>query len=113
MILGTDSWIFEFLSLSSQAEQERCLQCIEKLLIFIGHNHILQTRHPQEHAKVKVFLFKSILPHIKQIYRHSNVFNGVPETAATFTLNATGENGIPIFADLFKFFTEAVVYDIQ
>lgn len=113
MISRTDLWISEFLSLSSQAEQERCLQCIEKLLNLIGHHYLLKTRHPQEHTNVKVFLFKSILPHIKQIYRHSNVFNGVPETAATFSLNATGENGVPIFADLFKFFTEAVVCDIQ
>lgn len=111
--MGTDSWIVEFLSLSSQAEQEKCLQCIEKLLNIIGHHYLLKTRHPQEHAKVKVFLFKSIFPHIKQIYRHCNVFNGVPETAATFSLNATGEDGIPIFADLFKSFTDADVCDIQ
>lgn len=58
-------------------------------------------------------LYKHILPFVKQTFRQSNVFGGVPDIAATFCIHAIGQHGMATFQDLFTFFTEATCCDIQ
>lgn len=69
--------------------------------------------YPEQHQKVINILYKYILPFVKQIYRQSNVFGGVPDIAATFCIQADNQNGSDNFQDLFKHFTEAPCSDIQ
>lgn len=107
-----ESWLSDYLSLCSQSEQEKCLQFINNILLKISCIE-LQQQYTEPYLKVMQSIFKYILPHVKQIYRQSNVFSNVPEIAATFCLYATGTNGLPHFDDLFKYFTEIPCCDTQ
>lgn len=70
--------------------------------------------YPEQHKKVMSILYKHILPFVKQIYRQSNVFGGVPDIAASFCMHANiGQYGLATFPDLFTFFTESTCCDIQ
>lgn len=109
----TDSWIVDYLSYCSQSEQEKSLQFINKLFVGIGNDIHLKQVYPEQHQKVISILYKYILPLVKQIYRQSNVFGGVPDIAATFCIHANGQSGMVSFQDLFKHFTETACCDIQ
>lgn len=113
IFLSTDSWIVDYLSFSSQSEQEKTLQFINRLFINIEKDMHLKQVYPEQHQKVINILYKYILPFVKQIYRQSNVFGGVPEIAATFCVKANGQHGTATFHDLFKHFTETPCCDIQ
>lgn len=106
-----DSWIVDYLTYCSQQEQERCLQFINKL--FESNASNVHLKQPEQHQKIISILFKHILPFVKQIYRQSNVFGGVPDIAASFCRHANGQQGVPTFQDLFTFFTESTCCDIQ
>lgn len=67
----------------------------------------------EQQQKILQILYKYVLPFVKQIYRQSNVFSGVPDIAATFCIHANRMNGMENFQDLFKYFTEATCCDIQ
>lgn len=109
----SDSWIVDYLSYCSQSEQEKCLQFINKFFVCIGKDIHLKQQYPEQHQKIIQTLYKYILPFVKQIYRQSNVFGGVPDIAATFATHANGQEGLANFQDLFKHFTEATCCDIQ
>lgn len=66
-----------------------------------------------QQQKIIQILYKYVLPFVKQVYRQSNVFSGVPDIAATFCTHANGLNGTANFQDLFKHFTEATCCDMQ
>lgn len=72
-----------------------------------------QRHYPEQYEKVIQILYRHILPFVKQIYRQSNVFGGVPDIAATFCIFAHGQNSLANFHDLFNHFTEATCCDIQ
>lgn len=109
----TDSWIVDYLTYCSQPEQEKCLQFINKLFTSNASNVHLKQLYPEQHQKITNILFKYILPFVKQIYRQSNVFGGVPDICASFCIHANGQHGMPTFQDLFTFFTESTCCDIQ
>lgn len=67
----------------------------------------------EKYIRMTQAVYKYILPHVKNIYRQSNVFSSVPDVAATFCLRANGQNGLPNFDELFKYFTETACTDIQ
>lgn len=73
----------------------------------------LKQLYPEQHQKVIQILYKHILPFVKQIYRQSNVFGGVPDIAATFCTHANGQTNLANFQDLFRHFTDAACCDIQ
>lgn len=108
-----DSWIVDYLTYCAQPEQEKCLQLINKLFTSIATNNHSKQLYPDQHQKIMSILFKHILPLVKQIYRQSNVFGGVPDISASFCIHATGQCGMPTFQDLFTFFTESTCCDIQ
>lgn len=111
---STDTWIVDYLSFCSQSEQEKTLQFVNRLFVNIEKDMHLKQVYAEQYQKVNHILYKYILPFVKQIYRQSNVFGGVPEIAATFCVNANGQCGTMItFDDLFKHFTEAPCCDIQ
>lgn len=89
------------------------MQFLNKLFIRMENDFDAKARYHEEYSKVVQILFKLILPYVKQVYRQSNAFSGVPDIAATFCLNANGMNGTPTFVDLFQYFTEAACCDIQ
>lgn len=89
------------------------MQFVNQFFMYIVKDINLKQQYPEQHRKVIQTLYKYILPFVKQIYRQSNVFGGVPDIAATFTLNANGYDGLASFQDLFKHFTEATCCDIQ
>lgn len=104
----------DYLTYCSQSEQEKCLQFINKLFTTNVSNIHLKQLYPEQYQKVMSILFKHILPFVKQIYRQSNVFSGVPDIAASFCIHAnSGQQGMPNFHDLFTFFTESTCCDIQ
>lgn len=109
----SDTWIVDYLSCCTQPEQEKCLQFINKFFVSIGKDMHLKQLYPEQHQKLIQILYKHILPFVKQIYRQSNVFGGVPEIAATFCIHANGQTGLANFQDLFKHFTDAACCDIQ
>lgn len=67
----------------------------------------------EKYVRLIQAIYKYVLPHIKNVYRQSNVFSIVPDVAATFCLYANGVNGLPNFDELFKYFTEISCADIQ
>lgn len=79
----------------------------------IGKDIHLMQQYPEQRQKVIQMLYKNVLPFVKQIYRQSNVFGGVPDIAATFCIHANGQNGLANFQDLFKHFTEVSCCDVQ
>lgn len=81
---------------------------MNQLFIRIVNDHGLKQQYPEQVAKLVETLFKLVLPHVKQIYRQSNIFSSVPEIAATFCINTSEQH----FHELFKYFTEATCCDI-
>lgn len=107
-----ESWLVDYLAMCSHAEQEKCLQFINRVLSQIN-NAELQQQYSEQYLKLMQSIFKFILPYVKQIYRQSNVFSSVPDIAATFCQYANGQNGLPAFEELFKYFTETTCCDAQ
>lgn len=83
------------------------------MFVAIGKDIHLMQQYPEKRQKVIQILYKNVLPFVKQIYRQSNVFGGVPDIAATFCIHANGQNGLANFQDLFKHFTEVSCCDVQ
>lgn len=108
-----DNWVVDYLSFSQQSEQERCLQCLDSLIVYLERNAGLKSRNPTEYHKITQISYKSVLAHVKNAYRQCNIFSGVPDIASSLCIYATGQNGMPSFKDLFLYFTEAVCCDIQ
>lgn len=89
------------------------MQFINKFFVCIGKDIHLKQQYPEQHQKIIQTLYKYILPFVKQNYKQSNLFSGVPDIAATFVIHANGQGGLANFQDLFKHFTDATCCDIQ
>lgn len=107
-----ESWLVGYLEMCSQAEQEKCLQFINKVLSQIN-NVELQQQYSEQYLKLMQSIFKFVLPYVKRTFPKSNVFSSVPEIAATFCQYASGQNGLPAFDEQFKYFTETTCCDTQ
>lgn len=66
-----------------------------------------------QHLKVQQSLYRFVLPHLQSAYRQCNGLCQIPDIAANFCITANGQNGLPTFNDLFKYFTETPCFDSQ
>lgn len=86
-------------------EQEKCLDFVNKALTRASST-TTSSLHSEQQMKLQQSIYKYVLKHVKEAYCKGKMFTGVPEIAANFCLLATGQNGLPSFDELFKFFAE-------
>lgn len=69
--------------------------------------------YTDQHRKLQQSLYKYVLPQLQNAYRQCSGMSTIPEVAANFCAAANGQNGVPTFDELFKFFTETMCFDSQ